>query len=428
MKWSAHKSFTDKQTGFLGAIDITLAQRSQLLTYRKEIRAAIRDTFDLLRKSFFNLNGRLTFERSHIAQKFKGQQDMLDELADLLEKIEQLPIVYKKELSNLKPRFWTQGSFRYETLNSPAWLPPQQIDLDDGVYLPLDFLQQKPIIGKKIFISLIDLTLQMMCKQKSEWKFKVKDTCARVLIGNDQHIDVPMYAIPKDQYLQKEEAFDSYSFAALSTNSLRLIESKGSKLLIDDAVYLAVRNSEHWRKSDPADVNEWFLQAVQDNGEVLRRVSRYLKSWRDFIFDTGGPSSITLMKCAVDTFDASSSLPFCIDDSKALRECCIALPEQLKLGVDSPDDLDEDKLFPNQHMTLQEKQDIIDKAIEFKIIVLKALDASQSKSECKNLLASVFGHRFSACESFIIPIAATIVRSTPAKVQPEPKSTNMKSG
>ncbi|WP_327211829.1 MULTISPECIES: cyclic GMP-AMP synthase DncV-like nucleotidyltransferase [Pseudomonas syringae group] len=31
-----------------------------------------------------------------------------------------------------KPRFFTQGSWAYKTLNSPAHMPPQQSDVDDG--------------------------------------------------------------------------------------------------------------------------------------------------------------------------------------------------------------------------------------------------------------------------------------------------------
>src|SRR5438309_966437 len=39
-----------------------------------------------------------------------------------------------------QPRFFTQGSWAYKTLNAPAQ-SPQQADLDDGCYLPLSFVK-----------------------------------------------------------------------------------------------------------------------------------------------------------------------------------------------------------------------------------------------------------------------------------------------
>jgi hypothetical protein len=40
----------------------------------------------------------------------------------------------------VRPRFFTQGCFAYRTINDPAWTPPQQMDLDDGTYLPMTFV------------------------------------------------------------------------------------------------------------------------------------------------------------------------------------------------------------------------------------------------------------------------------------------------
>lgn len=35
------------------------------------------------------------------------------------------------------PRFRTQGSWSYKTCVQPAWQPPQEMDWDFGVYLPV---------------------------------------------------------------------------------------------------------------------------------------------------------------------------------------------------------------------------------------------------------------------------------------------------
>src|SRR5258707_12842423 len=39
------------------------------------------------------------------------------------------------------PRFFTQGSYAYDTLNRPTQVPPQQADMDDGCYLPMSFMK-----------------------------------------------------------------------------------------------------------------------------------------------------------------------------------------------------------------------------------------------------------------------------------------------
>ena len=39
------------------------------------------------------------------------------------------------------PKFYIQGSWAYKTLNRPCQTPPQQSDVDDGVYLPLSIIE-----------------------------------------------------------------------------------------------------------------------------------------------------------------------------------------------------------------------------------------------------------------------------------------------
>jgi hypothetical protein len=48
----------------------------------------------------------------------------------------------RRELqAQVSPRFFTQGSYAYKTINRPAFPPRQQKDLDDGLYLPLTFVK-----------------------------------------------------------------------------------------------------------------------------------------------------------------------------------------------------------------------------------------------------------------------------------------------
>ena len=61
----------------------------------------------------------------------------------------------------VRPRFFTQGSFAYRTINDPAWTPPQQMDLDDGTYLPMTFVQgAKPSVAAAAFFTIVDRALR----------------------------------------------------------------------------------------------------------------------------------------------------------------------------------------------------------------------------------------------------------------------------
>lgn len=54
--------------------------------------------------------------------------------------------------------------------------------------------------------------------------------------------------------------------------------------------------------SDPRPVKEWFVDQVETKGVQLRRVVRYIKAYRDWIWKSGGPSSILLMAAAAPLF------------------------------------------------------------------------------------------------------------------------------
>ena len=76
------------------------------------------------------------------------------------------------------PRFYTQGSFAYKTINDPAHVPPQQMDLDDGCYLPLTFVKgERPSKAASAFFEVVDGALRELAAEKN-WAFVQKTTCA----------------------------------------------------------------------------------------------------------------------------------------------------------------------------------------------------------------------------------------------------------
>lgn len=98
------------------------------------------------------------------------------------------------------PRFFTQGSSSYKTLNDPAWPPSQQKDLDDGCYLPLSFVKgEQPSKAAEQFFKFVDAVLGELAKAEG-WTLIKKPTCVRLEIALDAHIDIPLYAIPDREF------------------------------------------------------------------------------------------------------------------------------------------------------------------------------------------------------------------------------------
>lgn len=103
-----HTSVEDKDA-FLDNLDLTEQDKAQLESARVDIRNCLREGIPAVLR----------------AQGFEGE----------------VPC----------PRFFTQGSWSYKTLNAPA-KAPQQADLDDGVYLPMTGRR----LGGRVFCLLGD--------------------------------------------------------------------------------------------------------------------------------------------------------------------------------------------------------------------------------------------------------------------------------
>ncbi len=206
--------------------------------------------------------------------------------------------------NEVKPKFFTQGSWAYKTLNDPAQLPPQEVDLDDGIYLPMSLMNgTAPSVACDAFYEIVDGLLFDLAASRG-WTVdnKIKKTCTRVHINKRCHVDVPLYAIPDREYLALVEKSSQMGYATLDA---AFREARAANLLVLDpnSVWLAVRGGK-WQRSDPRKVQDWFLRQVSLYGDQFLRVCRYLKAWRDQQWTTGGPSSILLMVCAWQSFKA----------------------------------------------------------------------------------------------------------------------------
>lgn len=236
------------------------------------------------------------------------------------------------------PRFRTQGSWSYKTCVQPAWNPPQEMDWDFGVYLPVSVWEDggPPHAMAKLYFKLVDGLLQDLCNDKG-WKlYSGKDTCIRVQINAWAHIDIPLYAAPEAQFAQIVEkgAFDAARTMDLREALIANFAEEDFTLqqwedMVD--IMMATRAGE-WKQSDPEEVSRWFIDRIEEHTEQLRRVCRYLKAWRDLHWKAGdGPTSVCIMIAVAQTFEAQRGR-----DDLALEKTARALAIALKGNVHEP--------------------------------------------------------------------------------------------
>jgi hypothetical protein len=244
----------------------------------------------------------------------------------------------------ITPRFFTQGSFAYKTLNNPAW-PKQQMDMDDGGYLPMTFVKgEKPSVAAAAFFEVVDSTLEELIREEKWLGLVRKPTCSRVILSARSHIDVPLYAIPDEEFERLSKSLMAKDHALTRVDEdVDFMASRRRpdtwSVLPSDKVLLAHRE-EDWKTSDPRKLHDWFLGAVDLYGEILRRQCRYLKAWRDH-HEIGHVSSIILMVYAWQVFEEIRTANVPRRDDLMLLNIAERLPQLMEQPVENPADREE---------------------------------------------------------------------------------------
>ncbi len=309
-----------------------------------------------------------------------------------------------------QPRFFTQGSWAYKTLNAPAQ-HPQQADVDDGCYLPLSFVSQtnRPSTATSIFFAAAEEALKPLVEEK-HWKLVTdKPTCIRIVIAVHAHIDVPLYAIPDKEFVTLAKAsMERHGYDSL-TEAVNMAERDAWTALPADKVLLAHREC-NWMPSDPRPVKEWFLGEVEGKGEQFRRVVRYLKAFRDWRWSSGGPASLLLMAAAAPLFERRDRR-----DDLALLDVVAVLPARLRAGVKNP--VDESESL-TERLGTEGVEDAAKAFEELEKVLRGATDAGSSSQACI-WMQGEFGPRFpnEPDRVKVVSIAATIA-SAPATAGP----------
>lgn len=328
----------------------------------------------------------------------------------------------------IAPRFFTQGSDKYKTLNRPPWMPPQRKDVDDGVYLPMTFMKDaKPSEAASTFFAIVDTALQDLV-EKEGWKgFETKPTCARVVIDDTAHIDVPLYAIPDEEFGRLAKAAQDSMFAA---DSFDFMQSRIEKLdswdvVPSDKVLLAHREDD-WKASDPRKVHEWFLEGVDTYGERLRRECRYLKAWRDH-HKLNHISSIVLMVCAWNVFKEIGQLHLPMRDDLMLVEIAARLPNLFSQPIENPTDRKE---MLCAKWTAEERTAAIRAAAAMHDEVNMAVNGCYHPNLAVKHIQAVFGDRIANRPDLVSvkSAAAAVIAAAPVSYSPAPAVGRSKSG
>ena len=292
---------------------------------------------------------------------------------------------------NIAPRFITQGSYAYDTLNAPA-RAPQQADLDDGVYVPLSFCEDtgSPRAVSRLLLSVVEETLRDLANQR-RWEIDTSnDNCTRLIVAADKHIDVPIYSIP-------DREFDAIALRkhALARDSGSFNDYFLSEKLDDDWSVMPPRvrlahKTKGWLDSDPRPIKEWVDRQVARKSEQLRRLMRYLKAWRDHQqWSDSDPKSILLMALT----DAALDRKIEDRDDLSLLKVCAAVPSLVASGRVEIPPLPGENLL-SRLISDGLKEEFVANIRKLHDVLQRCTQGQHSREETCRLLRDQFGTRF----------------------------------
>lgn len=302
MSNNLHNVFRSKPNGFVNKIKPTEIQRNYLNECRVKVRSKIK----------------------------QGLSSFISEYTEL----------------QIYPKFRIQGSWAYGTCNQPA-KPQQEMDIDYGVYLPVSlFHAERSDSLAKLYFEAVEILLIDLAKEEGWTIDSTKDTCIRLKLKYQSHMDIPLYIVPDDMFNDLEENNQMILDAKSATAQKKSInnayhcgldsfsyEERLIKLDNITKIHMAIR-SGGWKESDCEIIRKWYsdlLSKQPDKGRQLRYIARYLKAWRDHIFLEGGPSSILLMVIANQYYSYNEDR-----DDIALLNVIESLPQALKNAVIEP--------------------------------------------------------------------------------------------
>jgi|GEM_PF-1381740 len=317
-----------------------------------------------------------------------------------------------------EPKFAIQGSYIYGTLNTPAYPPQQQVDIDLGIYLPFSALgdgEQPKEVTTDYFQAVTQILQEhKRSNSKCSWilpaEEEQKPTCIRIIISEKTHIDLPLYAVPESELNRVTESQSRSSISGMIdteddlftflTNQDELFEEKTLEAVNPDVIYLAHRK-DGWIPSDALVIRDWVRGQFRRLGSMIRPINRFLKAWRDEVWRSGGePSSILLLAHSLRSFPQDSDgLTHC----EALEFVINALPSIFNHPLLVPCPKSEDRHAKEdlcERISPEKKAEYLD---QFRILQQQYCQAKNLPPENANqVLINIFGPRMPSDHSRII--------------------------
>ncbi|EGR4214301.1 hypothetical protein NTH44_003609 [Vibrio metoecus] len=432
MSWNLHRYYSDRNIGLLGHLILSKEEDESLRTLRDTVRKRIKDVFEEANKLANELMVKqLNFNDiiSKLGYTYLRHLSYSDKY-EIAQLFQEMDVDTKIEFMQLEPRFGTQGSFQYKTHNRP-YQNGQEIDIDDGTYLPMTFFESEPKVGHKMLTLLVDAALKSLVKENFDWHFESKRTCARIKIPKQKiHIDVPMYAIPRGKFVQKAIVSESCSTYQNSINSAFDSNEEAYEKIDSLHVNLALRDetpgSAKWMNSDPKVVEDWFKCECNRIGDHLKDVCRIFKAWRDAQWVEKGPTSISLMAAVVNILNKAPHDPR--DFGSLIYIVADRLAQEFLNGIDSPDETDQKPLFPPAREHGDFEKTVIAK-MKILPFILRDAEESDTKQSAIENLNKAFGTRVKDLSLINSRAAAPAFVSNPLKGEtPQQISQTMISG
>lgn len=254
-----------------------------------------------------------------------------------------------EEKGRKKPQHCTQGSYAMRTAIMP--IEDDEFDLDNGVYLKGYSIEQDEWPSTQtVHIWVKDAVDGHTSNSPID-----KNTCVRVVYEDKYHIDLPIYIMGENS--------DGNSIA-----------------------YLA-HKSKGWIESDPKAFTSWFQEFVNDNGQQIRCMVKYLKAWNDYKnIDIKG-MAITILVC--NNFSVTANR-----DDLSLLDTVTNILDSLEDSFHcyKPVTPTDEDLFADISET--SKNSILNGLNNLKRKLDVAINEKNNEQEATDILRKVFGDRF----------------------------------
>jgi len=365
--------------------------------------------------------------RQHLREAFKLWPQFVEQIGPLFE-----DTVLRKsaEQSPPAPKFRMQGSWSYHTANDCQQNPPQQVDMDDGIFLPVGFLTRqgttRPGVVAKAYFGLVEAALAPLCT-KMRWKLdRSKSSCVRIVINERLHLDFALYAIEDKEFTRLTEA---------RAMVLAKRAQDASEDDLPDDIYTGIKSDimlahreEGWIASDPRGLDIWFQEAVDNFGQQVRRLTRDFKGMRDWKWKYGDLSSICIMAALVQAIEELGSLDADRDDI-ALSNTARRMATIFRNTVKNPVVNGGQVTHLCNGWTREFRQEVCDTFERIADTLDDAMDNTYDRNDVLAKAARVFGNRMPDDPNLVVKMSAPAYhRSKPAEIMPAPIPIRTKSG